>query len=68
MTEKESALASMHPFALHKTLIRSVTFQAEYLINSLQHLFGADLTLKSSGIAERAVMESLIIKLCQPRS
>jgi len=32
----------------------------------MQHLFRADLTLKSSGITERAVMESLIMELCKP--
>jgi DNA polymerase-3 subunit delta len=62
-TEKGSPLASMHPFALHKTLVRSRAYQTAELINALQHLFRADLTLKSSGISERAVMESLIIKL-----
>jgi DNA polymerase-3 subunit delta len=65
-TEKGSPLGSMHPFALHKALVRSGAYQTAELINVLQHLFRADLTLKSSGIAERAVMESLIIKLCQP--
>jgi DNA polymerase-3 subunit delta len=64
-TEKGSPLAGMHPFALHKTLIRSRAYETADLIKSLQHLFGADLTLKSSGMSERAVMESLIIGLCQ---
>ena len=63
--EKGSPLGSMHPFALHKTLVRSRAYQTAELINAFQHLFRADLTLKSSGIAERAVMESLILKLCQ---
>jgi DNA polymerase III delta subunit len=62
-TEKGSPLGSMHPFALHKTLVRSHAYQSADLINALEHLFRADLTLKSSGISERAVMESLIIKL-----
>jgi len=64
-TEKGSPLGSMHPFALHKTLVRSRAYQTADLINALQHLFRADLTLKSSGITERAVMESLIIRLCR---
>ena len=64
--EKGSPLGSMHPFALHKTLVRSRAYQTAELINAFQHLFRADLTLKSSGIAERAVMESLVMKLCQP--
>jgi DNA polymerase-3 subunit delta len=64
-TEKGSPLGSMHPFALHKTLVRSRAYQTADLINALQHLFRADLTLKSSGISERAVMESLIIWLCR---
>jgi DNA polymerase-3 subunit delta len=63
--EKGSPLGSMHPFALHKTLIRSRAYESADLINALQHLFRADLTLKSSGISERAVMESLIIRLCR---
>ncbi len=63
-TGKDSLLSNLHPFALHKTMVRSGSFQTADLINSLQHLFGADLTLKSTGIPERAVMESLIIRLC----
>ena len=65
-TEKGSPLASMHPFALHKTLVRSRAYQTAELINVLQHLFRADLFLKSSSIAERVVMEGLVMKLCQP--
>jgi DNA polymerase-3 subunit delta len=61
---KESPVATLHPFALHKTMVRSTTFQSAELVGSLQHLFGADLLLKSSGIPERAVMEGLIIRLC----
>ena len=64
--EKGSPLGSMHPFALHKTLVRSTSFQTAELVDSLQRLFCADLTLKSTGIPERAVMESLVLKLCQP--
>jgi DNA polymerase III delta subunit len=64
-TEKGSPLGSMHPFALHKTLLRSRVYQTADLIKALQSLFQADLTLKSSGIGERAVMESLIMNLCQ---
>jgi DNA polymerase III delta subunit len=63
---KESLLSKLHPFALHKTMVRSTSFQTAELVNSLEYLFGADLTLKSTGTPERAVMESLIIKLCQP--
>jgi len=63
---KESLLTKLHPFALHKTMVRSTSFQIAELVDSLEHLFGADLTLKSTGTPERAVMESLIIKLCQP--
>ena len=65
-TKKGSPLATMHPFALHKTMVRSTTFQTAELIHSLQLLFSADASLKSSGIPERTVMESLIISLCEP--
>lgn len=64
-TEKGSPLARLHPFALHQTMVRSINYQTADLINSLQLLAGGDLTLKSSGIGERAVMENLIIRLCQ---
>jgi DNA polymerase-3 subunit delta len=64
-SEKGSPLASLHPFALHKTLVRSRAYETTDLINAMQHLFQADLTLKSSGISERAVMESLIMRLCR---
>jgi DNA polymerase-3 subunit delta len=64
-TEKGSPLAGLHPFALHKTMVRSTNYQTDDLINSLHLLFKADLTLKSTSIAERAVLESLIVRLCQ---
>ncbi|MDH3898396.1 MAG: hypothetical protein OEV18_13530, partial [Deltaproteobacteria bacterium] len=63
-SDKESPVATLHPFALHKTMVRSTTFQTAELVGSLQHLFAADLTLKSSGTPERAVMEGLIMRLC----
>jgi DNA polymerase-3 subunit delta len=63
--EKGSPLGSMHPFALHKTLVRSTSFQTAELVDSLEQLFGADITLKSTGIPERTVMETLIMKLCR---
>jgi len=63
-SDKESPVATLHPFALHKTMVRSTTFQTAELVGSLQHLFAADVTLKSSGTPERAVMEGLIIRLC----
>jgi DNA polymerase-3 subunit delta len=63
-SDKESPVATLHPFALHKTMVRSTTFQTEELVGSLQHLFATDLTLKSSGTPEGAVMEGLIIRLC----
>jgi DNA polymerase-3 subunit delta len=66
-TGKDSPLATMHPFALQQTMVRSNSFETSDLINALQQLFGADFTLKSSSISGRAVMESLIIRLCQPR-
>jgi DNA polymerase-3 subunit delta len=66
-SDKESPVATLHPFALHKTMVRSTTFQTAELVDSLQHLFATDLTLKSSGIPERAVMEGLIIRLCETR-
>jgi len=64
-TAKESPLARLHPFALHKTMVRSTNYQAEDLIESLHLLFKTDLTLKSTGIAGSAVMENLLIRLCQ---
>ncbi|MDH3557480.1 MAG: hypothetical protein OES18_16680 [Deltaproteobacteria bacterium] len=63
-SDKESPVATLHPFASHKTMVRSTTFQIAELVGSLQHLFAADVTLKSSGTPERAVMEGLIIRLC----
>jgi DNA polymerase-3 subunit delta len=63
-SDKESPVATLHPFALHKTMVRSTTFQTEELVGWLQHLFATDLTLKSSGTPEGAVMEGLIIRLC----
>jgi hypothetical protein len=63
-SDKESPVATLHPFALHKTMVRSTTFQTSELVGWLQQLFATDFTLKSSGIPERAVMEGLIIRLC----
>ena len=62
---KESLLMNLHPFALHKTMTRSSAFQTADLTALLQHLFSADVTLKSTGLSERAVMESLITRLCE---
>jgi len=64
-TDKGSPLGSMHPFALHKTLVRSRAYQTEELVDAMEHLLRGDLTLKSTGLSERTVMESLIMKLCQ---
>jgi DNA polymerase-3 subunit delta len=66
-SDRESPVATLHPFALHKTMVRSTTFQTAELVGWLQQVFATDLTLKSSGISERAVMEGLIIRLCKTR-
>jgi DNA polymerase-3 subunit delta len=63
-SDKKSPIATLHPFALHKTMVRSATFQVAELVGWLQYLFATDITLKSTGIPERAVMEGLIIELC----
>ena len=65
-TGKDSPLSTLHPYALQKTMARSATFQMADLVNSLRHLFGADLSLKSTSIPERAIMERLILRLCPP--
>jgi DNA polymerase-3 subunit delta len=64
---KDSPLATLHPFALQKTMVRSSSFQKADLVRSMQHLFGADITLKSTSLPGRAVMESLILRLCRPK-
>jgi DNA polymerase-3 subunit delta len=64
---KDSPLATQHPYALHKTMVRSSRFQTADLTTAMQNLFGADVTLKSTSIPGRAVMESLILKLCQQK-
>lgn len=60
-----SPLAALHPYALHKTMVRSAAFQTADLIKALQHLFEADVVLKSTGLPQQMVMEELIIKLCR---
>jgi DNA polymerase-3 subunit delta len=63
--EAGSPMKSMHPFALHKLLMRSVTFQQAELIKSLHLLFSAEVTLKSAGIPGRLLLGSVILRLCQ---
>jgi DNA polymerase-3 subunit delta len=65
--ESHSLLSTLHPFVLHKTLMRCTSFEAEELIDSLQDLFVADMVLKSTGLSERMVMENLVMNLCRPR-
>ena len=65
VVEAGSTLKSMHPFALHKVLMRSATFQQPELIKSLHLLFSAEVTLKSAGIPDRLVLENVILRLCQ---
>ena len=65
LTGKETVLGTPHPYALYKTLARSATYQLADLINCMHYLFDVDMTLKSTQITERAVMESLVIRLCQ---
>jgi hypothetical protein len=63
--EAGSPLKSMHPFALHKTMVRAAATPMEELNRSLQQLFAAELALKSTGVSPRTVLESLIIRLCR---
>ncbi len=60
-----SPLSSMHPFALHKTMLRSAAAPMGKLTGSLHHLFAAELALKSTGVSPRAVMESVILRICR---
>ena len=62
-----SPLATLHPYALHQTMVRSAKFQTADLIKALQHLFEADVVLKSTGLPQRSVMEELVLKLCRIR-
>jgi DNA polymerase-3 subunit delta len=65
--EAGSLLKTMHPFALHKTMARSAAMAMEELSRSLQHLFAAELALKSTGVSPRTVLEGLILRLCARR-
>jgi DNA polymerase-3 subunit delta len=60
-----SPLLSMHPFALHKTLVRSAAASLGKLTGSLHHLFAAELALKSTGVSPRAVLESVVLRICR---
>jgi DNA polymerase-3 subunit delta len=62
--EAGSALKSMHPFALHKTMVRTATTSMEELNHSLQHLFAAELALKSTGVSPRTALEGVILRIC----
>jgi DNA polymerase-3 subunit delta len=61
-----SPLVSMHPFALHKTLVRSAAASTGKLTGSLTHLFAAELALKSTGGSPRAILESVVLRICRP--
>jgi len=60
-----SPLVTMHPFALHKTLMRSAGTALGKLTGSLHHLFAAELALKSTGVSPRTVLESVILRMCR---
>lgn len=62
-----SPLMTMHPFALHKTMVRSTAASMGELIRSLQHLFAAEVALKSTGVSPCTVLESLILRICRRR-
>ena len=63
--EAGSTLKSMHPFALHKTMVRAAATSMEELNRSLQQLFAGELALKSTSVSPRTALESLIIRLCR---
>jgi DNA polymerase-3 subunit delta len=62
--ESGSTLKSMHPFALHKTMVRTAATSMEELNRSLQHLFAAELALKSTGVSPRTALEGVILRIC----
>jgi len=62
--EAGSTLKNMHPFALHKTMVRTAATSMEDLNRSLQHLFAAELALKSTGLSPRMVLEGVILRIC----
>jgi DNA polymerase III subunit delta len=63
--EAGSTLKSMHPFALHKTMGRAAATSMEELNRSLQHLFAAELALKSTGVSPRTALEGFILRICR---
>ncbi len=63
--ESGSTLKSMHPFALHKTMVRTAATSMEGLNRSLQHLFAAELALKSTGVSPRTALEGVILSICR---
>jgi DNA polymerase-3 subunit delta len=63
--ETGSPLKNMHPFALHKTMVRTAATSMEELSRLLQHLFAAELALKSTGVSPRTVLEGLILRICR---
>jgi DNA polymerase III delta subunit len=63
--EAGSALKSMHPFALHKTMVRTAVTSMEELNRSLQHLFAAELALKSTSLSPRTALEGVILRICR---
>ena len=62
--EAGSTLKSMHSFALHKTMVRTAATSMEELNRSLQHLFAAELALKSTGVSPRTALEGVILRIC----
>jgi DNA polymerase-3 subunit delta len=65
--EAGSTLKNMHPFALHKTMVRTAAASMEELNRSLQHLFAAELALKSTGVSPRTALEGVILTICRGR-
>ncbi|HVO82965.1 MAG TPA: hypothetical protein VMU60_00925 [Syntrophobacteria bacterium] len=65
--EAGSTLKGMHPFALHKTMVRTAATSMAELNRSLQHLFAAELALKSTGVSPRTALEGVVLRICRRR-
>ncbi len=55
----------IHPFALYKRLERAKEFHEEKLVSTAKKTFDCDRELKSGGLMQKVLLESLIFDICR---
>lgn len=62
---KGSGLAEQHPYVIYNSLIHAEKFSYERLIQEMEKLVNIDVTMKSTGVLPRYLLERLVMDLCR---